>query len=369
VLVRIDFGHLAFGEPLFLWLLVVPALLTVLWVWRLIKRRADIFRLARARVLPVRERFAAVADLPFWLCLILTSAVLILAVARPHGPATAVRQGGVDLVILQDGSASMYVKDVAGTRWQRSIRFLRVLADSLSWNSDRIAMALFAHIASPQIRLTKDPNTFFFFIDHLNAASPFRIDDVTTWDTNLELGIYWGLRVIERDEEVHGKSPNAKLFVMVSDGESWSGEVQKSLKKANDAGVPIYVVGVGTLGGGKLPEFKDENGQVVVDPETPITSRLDRSSLQRIAAAAGGQYFELDRDGDRHIANAIIDAAKKNAPSLGAIEQSEELYWRFLAIAAIFPFVGLLFLRDRPEVWLQAIGAIVALFIITGIVH
>jgi len=369
VLVRIDFGHLAFGEPLFLWLLVVPALLTVLWVWRLIKRRADIFRLARARVLPVRERFAAVADLPFWLCLILTSAVLILALARPHGPATAVRQGGVDLVILQDGSASMYVKDVAGTRWQRSIRFLRVLADSLSWNIDRIAMALFAHIASPQIRLTKDPNTFFFFIDHLNAASPFRIDDVTTWDTNLELGIYWGLRVIERDEEVHGKSPNAKLFVMVSDGESWSGEVQKSLKKANDAGVPIYVVGVGTLGGGKLPEFKDENGQVVVDPETPITSRLDRSSLQRIAAAAGGQYFELDRDGDRHIANAIIDAAKKNAPSLGAIEQSEELYWRFLAIAAIFPFVGLIFLRDRPEVWLQAIGAIVALFIITGIVH
>jgi Ca-activated chloride channel family protein len=263
----------------------------------------------------------------------------------------------------------MYVKDVVGNRWQRSIRFLRVLADSLSWNSDRIAMALFAHIASPQIRLTKDPNTFFFFIDHLNAVSPFRIEDETTWDTNLELGIYWGLRVIDRDEELHGKSTNARLFVMISDGESWSGEVQKSLKKAADAGVPLYVVGVGTLGGGKMPEFKDENGQVVVDPETPITSRLDRASLQRIAAAGGGQYFELDRDGDRHIANAIIDAAKKNAPSLGAVQQAEDLYWRFLAIAAIFPFIGLLFLRDRPEVWLQAVGAIGALFIISAIVH
>ena len=67
-------------------------------------------------------------------------------------------------------------------------------------------MALFAHIAAPQIRLTKDPNTFFFFLDHLDKAPPFRIEDDTTWDTNLELGIYWGLRVIERDEELHGKT-------------------------------------------------------------------------------------------------------------------------------------------------------------------
>ena len=79
------------------------------------------------------------------------------------------RTGGVDLVILQDGSASMYVQDVPGNRWKRSIQFLRILGDSLSWNNDRIAMALFAHIAAPQIRLTKDPNTFFFFIDHLDA--------------------------------------------------------------------------------------------------------------------------------------------------------------------------------------------------------
>jgi hypothetical protein len=53
----------------------------------------------------------------------------------------------------------------------------------------------------------------------------------------------------------------------------------------------------------------------------PTTSRLDRASLQKIASAGGGQYFELDRDGDRHIANTIIDTAKRMAPSLGASEQ------------------------------------------------
>ncbi|MGC4080861.1 MAG: VWA domain-containing protein [Vicinamibacterales bacterium] len=354
--VRIDYRAITFGQPELLWLLVIPALLLVLWTWRLVRRRILAMQLQRARTVPVRERFAPLGDLPFWLCLILSSAVLIVALARPHGPATAVHTGGVDLVILQDGSASMYVQDVAGSRWQRSIRFLRVIGDSLAWNNDRIALALFAHIAAPQIRLTKDPNTFFFFIDHLDVTSPFRIEDETTWDTNSEQGIYWGVRLIERDEEMHGKSSNAKAFVMVTDGEVWSGEVAKSLQRAQDAGIPLFVVGVGTLGGGRLPEFKDKEGNVVHDPEVPTIARLDRASLQKLAAAGGGQSFELDRDGDRHIANSIIDAAKRRAPSLGAQEQSEELYWRFLVVAAIFPFVGMLFLRDRAELWIQALG-------------
>ena len=282
--VSIDFERIMFAEPIFLWLLILPALLFVMWVWRVARRRSDIRPLVRQRTIPVRERFATVGDLPFWLCLIIASAILIVALARPQGPATAIRQGGVDIVILQDGSASMQVKDVTGDRWQRSIRFLRVLGDSLSWNDDRIALALFAHIASPQIRLTNDPNTFFFFIDHLDQASPFRIEDETSWDTNLELGIYWGLRLIERDEELQGKSPNARVFLMISDGESWSGEVEQSIMKAVELDVPLFVVGVGTLGGARMPEFKDERGNVVIDPETPITSRLDRSALQRIAA-------------------------------------------------------------------------------------
>jgi Ca-activated chloride channel family protein len=367
--VRIDFRQISFSQPELLWLLALPALLFVVWCWRVVRRRTLASELRRARMVPVRERFAPLGDLPFWLCLILSSAVLIVALARPHGPAVAVRSGGVDLVILQDGSASMYVKDVAGDRWKRSIQFLRILGDSLSWNSDRIAMALFAHIAAPQIRLTKDPNTFFFFIDHLDATSPFRIEDETTWDTNSEQGIYWGIRLIERDEELHGKSPNAKAFVMVSDGETWSGEVANSLKRAQDAGIPLFVVGVGTLGGGRLPDFKDQDGNVVHDPEVPTISRLDRASLQKLAQAGGGQYFELDRDGDRRIATTIIDTAKRMAPSLGATEQAEELYWRVLVVAALFPFVGMLFLRDRAELWIQTIGIVVAAVVVLFILR
>jgi hypothetical protein len=237
----------------------------------------------------------------------------------------------------------------------------------LSWADDRIALALFAHIATPQIRLTKDPNTFFFFLDHLDQESPFRVDDATSWDTNLELGIHWGLRLIERHEELHGENSNAKMFVMISDGEAWSGEVAATIKQAAKRNIPIFVVGVGTLAGGALPAFHDEKGEIVIDPEVPTTSRLDRAGLQRVAAAGGGQYFELDRDGDRRIANSLVDAGRRMAPSLGAVQASEDLYWRFLVIAAVFPFLGLPFLRDRPELWLQTIGALAALAIVSAV--
>ena len=48
------------------------------------------------------------------------------------------------------------------------------------------------------------------------------------------------------------------------------------------------------------------------------------------------------------------------APSLGASEEPEERYWRFLVVAAIFPFLGMLFLLDRATLWIQAIGVAAA---------
>jgi len=233
--------------------------------------------------------------------------------------------------------------------------FLRLLGDSLSWSGDRMALTVFAHIATPQIRLTNDPNTVFFFLDHLHGRPPFRLEDDTTWDTNLEQGIAWGLRLLEKDRELHGPSINGKLFVMISDGESWSGEVARSIERATREHVPLHVIGVGTLAGGDLPATTIDG----VDEPSPGKSRLDRASLQRIAAAGGGQYFELDRDPDRDIANSIIDAGRRQSPATTEEGTIEELYWRFLAAGIGLVALGSLFLRERPELWIE-LGATIA---------
>jgi Ca-activated chloride channel family protein len=360
---------IAFGAPQFLWLLAVPAAFVLLWVWRFWRRQADLRRLRARRSVPFRERFGLGGELWFWFFLILSLASFALALARPRGITTIVNRAGLDIVVLQDGSASMHVKDVSGfarqnsgelrrdtaspvsaaTRWQRSMDFLRLLGDSLSWNDDRMALTVFAHIATPQIRLTNDPNTVFFFLDHLHGRPPFRLEDDTTWDTNLEQGIAWGLRLLEKDRELHGPSPNAKLFVMLSDGEAWSGEVARSIERATREHVPLHVIGVGTLAGADLPVVTI-GGE---EEASPGVSRLDRASLQRIAAAGGGQYFELDRDPDRDIANTLIDAGRRQAPVTTEEGRAEELYWRFLAAGLALAAAGTLLLRDRTELWMQ----------------
>ena len=231
-----------------------PASLLGLWLWRLVRHGHDRRGFPRHRRVPVRERLTLFGGLLFWLCLIGALASTIVAMARPTAAVPLVRSAGVDVVILQDGSASMHVRDVGANRWQRSMQFLRTLGESLRWKDDRIALALFAHVAEPQIRLTKDPNTYFFFLDHLYRESPFRLEDDPTWDTNIEQGVFWGMRLIEKDEELHGRSPNAKVFVLVSDGQAWSGEVARAMQLARNRDVPIFVVGVGTTSGGLIPE-------------------------------------------------------------------------------------------------------------------
>jgi Ca-activated chloride channel family protein len=265
---------------------------------------------------------------------------------------------GLDLIVLQDGSSSMHVRDVpAGTRWARSMQFLRRLGDALRWEDDRMALTVFARIATPQIRLTRDPNTVFFFLDHLGERSPFALEDETTWDTNTEEGIEWGLRVLRKDREILGPSPNAPAFILVSDGETWSGEVARAIDEIHHEGVPLFVVGVGTLAGGRMPKlpFPDDG-----DPP-PLVSRLDRRGLQRLAAEGHGQYYELDRDVDRDIANAIIHASRRPAPLAVEDADATDLHWPLVAGAYGLVALGTLFARRRPVLWLHLAGALIAL--------
>ncbi|MGH9383119.1 MAG: vWA domain-containing protein [Vicinamibacterales bacterium] len=360
-----------FGAPGYLPLLAFPTGLLVLWVWQLWRRRADAHAFMERRQVPVNERVPFFGELLFWLCLILATAATIAAVARPQAVTSLIRTAGVDLVILQDGSASMHVPDVRGNRWQRSMRFLRTLGESLRWEDDRVAMALFAHMATPQIRLTKDPNTFFFFLDHLEDVSPFRLEDDGTWDTNIERGIYWGLRLIDKDEEIRkgAKIPgqvssdrtNARAFILLSDGQAWSGEVAKSLVLAQEKSVPLNVIGVGTTAGGIIPDPKRDATRVA------LRSSLNRTELTRIATAGGGRYFELDRETDREIANAIIEQTRRRVGTRGLQEGTQDLYWNFLLAAGGLIGLGVLFLRDRIALALQLGAAAAVLIVVTAV--
>ena len=396
--VSFDLSGLRFTAPAMLPLLVVPGLLLLAWMWQAWRRHGDVTQMRRHRQLPTRhstERLPVLGDLAFWFCLVAALACLILAMARPVAVASLVRTSGIDLVVLQDGSASMRVRDVRTDRWRRSMSFLRTLGESLQWEDDRLALALFATIAAPQIRLTRDPNTFFFFLDHLEDQSPFRVEDDSTWDTNIERGIDWGLRLIDKDAELQGNAAKAsagpqgsaasalsatggaqppnppaaparpsrkpRAFLLISDGQAWSGQVAKSLEMAQERRIPVFVVGVGTTVGGIIPD------PAIGPTRPPITSTLDRASLSVIATAGGGRYFELDRESDREIANAVIDATRRRAEAASVDESTRDLYWPLLMLAAALLGIGAIFLRDRASLGFLVVAAVVVLVVLARV--
>ena len=362
---RVSFESFRFAEPLYLWLLIIPAVLFAVWIWRFVRRRGDLKRLRARRALPVRERLGAVGDLAFWAAVLLAASLCIVALARPQALVSTVRKASADVVVLQDASASMYVSDVRPDRWRRSVQFLRTFAETLSWQGDRVALALFAQLAAPQVRLTKDPNALFFFIDHLGEHSPFRLENATTWDTNIEEGIRWGLRLVEKDEEVFGKNGNPKAFLVISDGQAWSGTVANALQNARAMKIPVHVVGIGTSTGGMIPEPARPDG---TRPPPVIRSVLDRASLVQLAVAGGGEYFEIGDEPDRIVAFRIVDRLRRRADVVKEVESFDELYGRVLLAAAVVLVIGTAFLRKRTELAWQAAGALAVVLLLASLV-
>jgi Ca-activated chloride channel family protein len=297
---------------------------------------------------PVSERFGFAGELAFWFFSIGALALTILALARPQGITAIVRSPGADIVLLMDGSASMRVADMGTDRWQRAMVWVRSLTQTLAWDGDRMALATFADIAVPQIRLTRDPNTILFFLDHLDKQPTFKLEDDTTWDTNVEDAIYWGMKVVDTDRQMYGPSRNAKTFVIMSDGQVWSGDVQRALALAAKRGIMVDVIGVGTSTGGMIPLPRGDNGKVLAG-FLPIHSALDRISLMTMAREGNGEYFELGTSSDEQIAARIIQSAARRSGNEQVDESFDELYWYVLAAAAVSLALGLLVLKPRVQ--------------------
>ena len=355
-------GPVRLLHPEVVWLLVIPGAIGALWGWRYWQRRRDARRYVLERTTPGRERYPLTGALAGWLCVIGALVCVVLAVARPQARVSLVQSAGIDFVILQDGSTSMRVGDVTPDRWQRSTAWLRTFAEALSWSQERVALALFAYRPAPQVRLTSDPNAFFFFLDYLQDEPPFRLEDDTSWDTNIQEGLHWGLRMFELDEELYGRRRSAKAFIVISDGQDWGEEVGTAIARARDYGARVYVIGVGTTAGGIIPDVPPQRYR---EPYPAIHSALDRQSLRAIATAGGGQYHELGTDRDDAIALRILSDVQQRAEAFQRDEVFQDLYWPLLCGAGFFLCVGAGFVRDRTEQWWQlAVVVAVVIFLL-----
>jgi Ca-activated chloride channel homolog len=217
----------------------------------------------------------------------------ILALARPQWGMRldTVRRQGVDIIAALDTSYSMSAEDVSPNRMEKAKSEIRGLIGRLK--GDRVGLVAFAGTAIVQCPLTLDYGAARLFLDVANT------EIIPEPGTSLAAAIQTATGAFIAKERKY------KVLVVFTDGEDLEGQVENAIRKARDAGVAIYTVGIGSIEGKPIPvrdpkgdivEYrKDSDGQIVV-------SRLDERSLTQIAEETGGKYFrattregELDR--------------------------------------------------------------------------
>ena len=186
-----------------------------------------------------------------------------------------VQRKGLDLVVCLDTSRSMLVQDLKPDRLSRAKREIGVLLDKLK--EDRAALVAFSGDVRDVAPLTRDSETLRWFLE---ALSP---------DDNLKGGTDIGGALSHALELFDGRTGAHEAIVLLTDGEDLEGRGLEVAREAAERGIRIYIVGMGTGVGGKIPEsgggfVRDEAGREVV-------SALDGSTLEAIADVSGGAYL------------------------------------------------------------------------------
>ena len=271
---------LVFGEPRWLWALALGPALFLLFVRaeRNVGRKLARIVSPRLRsqltdgVRPVRRRgrFAL---------LVAALMLFVTAAARPQlgFDSLQVKRRGLDLIIGIDTSKSMLATDIEPNRLTRA----KLAAQDLIALSqgDRLGLIAFAGRAFLQAPLTIDYGAVLASVQELDT------DAVPRGGTNIAEAIQLALEAFGKGEGTD------RALVLMTDGEELEADAVAMAKKAAEAGVKIFGIGIGSPGGSLLPLpgggfVRDRSGQMV-------RSKLDESRLREIAEVTGGTYLRM----------------------------------------------------------------------------
>jgi Ca-activated chloride channel family protein len=119
-------------------------------------------------------------------------------------------------------------------------------------------------------------------------------DDMPVGGTAIGKAIVAGTRLLTA---VRGKGPpRSQVIVLLTDGEDHQSDPIAAAQEAAKHGIRIYTVGIGSASGEPIPEL-DEQGRItgyLSHDGRPVTSRLDRETLSKIAEATSGRLIEVD---------------------------------------------------------------------------
>jgi Ca-activated chloride channel family protein len=286
------------------------------------------------RTLPIASRFSTLSRRSTWVreaaVLVLTviaGGAIVVALLRPQALVTqrAPVLEQQDLILVLDRSASMRAHDIAPSRFARATKEIQTFIEHKPEGIGRIGLVGFASGSLILSYLTNDVETVSFYLDWINH------DPQTLLGTDIGAALKNARDVARKDDRA-----TRKLFLLLSDGEDFGGELARQVQAYRADGYRVNTIGIGseeavpipvTDPDGRETYLRDERGQVV-------KTKFEEATLRQIATNTGGRYLRSTTGGE--LAKSIEDIVKGERKVQGWRTTTEyrDLYPLALAIAA-----------------------------------
>lgn len=331
------FDIIRFESPKVLWLSVILVPMIGYYIYRTIQGRAAI-RISSVEPVAHLGRTARywLRHVPFVLrCLVVV--LLIVALARPQSSEDKqnVNAEGIDIVMALDISGSMLARDFQPDRLTAAkdigSKFI------IERPTDRIGLVVFAGESFTQSPLTTDHVSL---VNLMNQIQMGMIEDGTAIGNGLATAV-------NRLKE--SESPS-KVVILLTDGVNNSGQIDPmtAAQIAQDYGIRVYTIGVGTEGMAPSPAF-DSWGRLVFQM---AKVEIDEKMLTTIADQTGGRYFRATDNTKLAEIYAEINQLEKVKVEVENFVKYSEVYHFWLLLAIGLLVVELLsryiFLRQIP---------------------
>ncbi len=309
-----------FEYPHLLWLLVIPALLIVHYIYLELCGRRPHLRVSDIRYWKAGGK-SVLSYLRYAPMLLRTVALsmIIIAIARPRSSSKMdkIDTEGIDIVLAMDVSTSMLARDFTPDRISAA---KDIAIEFISQRpSDRIGIVVFAGESYTQCPLTTDRATLINLMKEIQTGL---IEDGTAIGNGLATAV----------ARMQGSDAKSRVVILLTDGVNNRGEItpQTAADIAKTYGIRVYTIGVGANGTAPYPVITPWGVQM-----QDVEVEIDEDLLKGIAETTGGRYFRATDNTKLSEIYSEINKMEKARTTIDSFPVYKELFMDFALVALI----------------------------------
>ena len=334
---------MSFKDPHFLYILFAVLFFVALYFYSNARRKKNIAQFGDVELLKALIPSSAElrSRITFWLTTV-ALVLLVIAVARPRygTKKETMLTKGVEVVVALDISNSMMAEDITPSRLDKAKRLISRMMTQASGN--KFALIVYAGDAFVQMPITDDQVSANMFLNQITPSL------IKRQGTNMGEAIDLACRSFSDNEKI------GKAIVVITDGENHEGGAEEAARRASELGIKVYVMGIGTTKGGRIPAGK--SGEFLRDREGNIVvTKLNEAMAQSIAAAGNGTYIRVDNTNSaQEFIENELDTLTKDEVKTEVFTKFKEQYGAialiaFLLLVTDILVVGIIDFINRPK--------------------